>query len=107
MALLELTRYDGSGEPGERYLAAIIKRMTKRDKQGQLATEAARRLGCDAFVVLFRRDMGRVWVCNLTVRSAWRSFTIPDYRAWLQQLDETWLRREQRLKEARERREAS
>ena len=65
IAVFELTRYDGRESPPNTYLASIVERF-EHQGQGGLAKEAARLLGCEAWIVLFNNDCSRFWVYNLS-----------------------------------------
>ncbi len=72
-ALLELTRVDGNIPVPKTYLAAILARYQKRDRQSQLVCEGARRLGTTAWIVAFRHDLTEFWIYNLSDERGWWS----------------------------------
>lgn len=85
VAVFELTRTDGQGDPGPSYLNAILERF-KRDKQDVRAVTVGNALGVTAWIVLFRCDVGKFWVYNLTDCRGWWSLTADGYAEWLQTL---------------------
>jgi hypothetical protein len=86
VALLELTRIDGGRRIPDSYLAAILKRILIRDPQGELAKLAAGRLGCKAWMVPFRHDLGEFWVYNLTDGRGWWHMNATGYQDWIRNL---------------------
>jgi len=85
VAVLELTRVDGNIPVPDSYRANVLTRF-QRDVQGETAVTVARRLGCKAWVVLFRWDMSDLWVFNLTDSRGWWHLNEERYRHWLRSL---------------------
>lgn len=84
VALLELTRLDGNVNPPPSYFESILNRMTKRDSQAELACVAAKILGCEAWVVLWRHDLSEFWVYNLSNNQhGWFHLSPEQYKKWL------------------------
>lgn len=86
VAVIELTRVDGSVPVPPAYLKAILDRMTGRDPQGRVAVEVASRLGVCAYVVAWRWDLTEFWGYNLSRNVGWKLWTANEYRAWLASL---------------------
>jgi len=86
VAVLELTRTDGTGPVGQGYLNAITDRFYKRDGQAALAVHLADRLDCKAAIVLFREDLTEFWVFNLSDRDGWFHMTAAQYQRWISRL---------------------
>lgn len=86
VAVLELTRTDGDGPVGQKYLDAITDRFFYRDGQGELAVGLANRLGTKAAIVLFRYNLKDFWVYNLSDREGWFYMTAPQYQRWISKL---------------------
>ena len=82
IALLELTRVDGEWV-ADAYLDAIVARFD-RDGQAFCAEAVAERLRCDAWIVLFRKDLTEFWLYNLSRRRGWyKSLSQDQYKKWL------------------------
>ena len=77
VACLELTLTDDE-DVGDGYLSAIIQRY-KRDSQRELAVFVANKLGCKAWIVLFNRNISKLWVYNLTDDRGWWKLTPEGY----------------------------
>lgn len=87
VAVLELTRTDSDDMMNPRYLEQIQKRFFYRDIQAMFARETAARLGCPAYVVLFRSDCSEFWVSEIAPdRFEWMQFTPRDMQQWLSSL---------------------
>ena len=83
VALLEMSRVDGSKPVPETYLEAVLHRIVERDWQGRFAKAAAERLGCRAWIVLFRHDLSEFWVYNLSESDGWWHTDCEGYRDWI------------------------
>lgn len=68
VAVLELTRRDFHPtiqDPPKTYFKSILDRY-ESDMQGRLAVDVAKKLGVDAYIVVFDEDVSRFWVYNLS-----------------------------------------
>lgn len=83
VALLELTRYDGDLDPTPNYLKAITNRFNLRDGQGNVARFLAGKLGCHAYIVLFRHNLNMFWLYDLTDNRGWWRMNLQSYQYWL------------------------
>ena len=79
--MLELTRYDYDTEPTEGYFAAILERFGKSQRKS--ATSFATLLGGDCIIVLFKHDLAKFWIFNLTTNQGWYSLDKKGYEDWL------------------------
>jgi hypothetical protein len=87
VAVLEVTRYDGAGEPPRGYFEAILDRYVRRDGQAKAIKVFASMLGCKAFIVLYRRDVSRFWLYNLSDNSGvWQGMSSDGYLDFLKRL---------------------
>tara|TARA_R100000808_G_C2153477_1_gene163700 strand:+ start:1686 stop:2138 length:453 start_codon:yes stop_codon:yes gene_type:complete len=86
VAIIELTRRDNHPtikNPPPRYFDAILERYDS-DMQGRLAVETAKKLGVDAYIVVFDEDVERLWVYNFSKRKGFtREFSKKEYFEWL------------------------
>lgn len=81
--MLELTRYDYENEPADQYFNAILERFNK--SQRKAATCFAELLGVDCVIVLFKFDLTRFWLFNLTTDQGWYSLDEDRYKKWLKE----------------------
>ena len=79
--MLELTRYDYDTEPTEGYFAAILERFGKSQRKS--ATSFATLLGVDCIIVLFKHNLTKFWIFNLTTNQGWYSLDKKGYEDWL------------------------
>ena len=79
--MLELTRYDYENEPASQYFNAILERFGK--SQRRAATHFAQLLGVDCVIVLFKFNLTRFWLFNLSTDQGWYSLNEGGYRKWL------------------------
>ena len=79
--MLELTRYDFDTEPNQNYFAAILERFSK--SQRKAATKFATLLGVNCIIVLFKHDLTKFWLFNLTTNQGWYSLDKKGYEDWL------------------------
>ena len=82
LAVLEITRIDGERPPNDNYLKAITDRYD-RDAQGMTMVGLAALLGVPAYIVLFRDDMGVIWICDYGRTGAWTKASANTYAGWL------------------------
>ena len=64
VAVTEITRADAGRVVDDHYLGSIVDRYN-RQFQGRAVRELARRLGCAAYIVLFRQGLDEFWVYDL------------------------------------------
>lgn len=83
-AITELTRCD-SDHIGEAYLAAIIDRWFRRDKQADIVLALAEKLQVPAYLVCFNRNMKWVWVYSFR-QNVWKQFTPYQWAEYLKAL---------------------
>ena len=76
---LEYTIVDGE--------IAILERYNK-DMQGKCAVETAKKLGCEAYIVVFDEDMERLWVYNLNQKRGFEQFNKQEYFQWIKKKHE-------------------
>jgi hypothetical protein len=86
VAVLELTRVNGTMPVPARYLDNILQRICHRDPQGRVAVEIADRLVVCAYLVLWRWDLSEFWCYNLTDGKGWQHWNRQQYQAWLKAL---------------------
>ena len=85
-AVLELTRVDGyPPDPPPAYFNAILKRYEK-DAQGYATVYVAERLGVQAFIVAFSRELDRFWVYNLSAKRGWWNLCQDEYARWIRNI---------------------
>lgn len=85
VAILEITRIDKNEKypnPTKPYFDAILKRYEK-DFQGRLAVDLGKKLNCDAYIVLFKYNMEKLWVYNLSQKKGFIEFSQENYFKWL------------------------
>jgi hypothetical protein len=86
-AVFEVSRVDDPREPTAGYFQAVLHRMCERDTQAARTCHVAARLGVHAWVVLFRGDLTKFWVYDLTARSGkWWQLSPARYEEWLRRL---------------------
>ncbi len=92
VAVLELTRVRGPGPVPSSYLRHIHSRFF-RDSQAERTVHVADRLGCDAYVVLFRPDLTDFWAYNLTrdEQICWKHYSRAGFADWIERgLEAEW-----------------
>lgn len=88
VAILEITRVDKNDDfpnPTKRYFDAILNRY-KKDFQGRRAIDLGKKLNCNAYIVLFKYDMSKLWVYNLSKEKGFKEFNQEEYFSWLKNL---------------------
>jgi len=91
LACLELTRRDPHPDypnPPLAYFRAILDRYRK-EAQGKFAVEAAAKLGCEAYLIVFDHNMSRLWGYPLSRgwREHWHEFkSQEEFRTWLRKV---------------------
>lgn len=89
VAVLEITRYDfdeydGPAHSWAKYRQAILDRYFLRDSQGQFIQMISNKLGCEAWIVLFRHDLKAFWLFDVMHKDAnWIRKTDEEYQEWL------------------------
>ncbi len=63
VAITEITRCDRD-RVGPNYLAAILDRWFRRDKQAEVTQELARLLKIPAFIICYQKEMRWLWIYN-------------------------------------------
>ncbi len=88
VALIELSRVDGTMKLPMGYLVAAWTRFTTRDPQSDITALIADSLGVPAFFVLFRWDLSEFWVRQFAPveNSYWDTFSPDEYQAWIEAL---------------------
>jgi hypothetical protein len=86
VAVMEMTRVDGSRPVPQSYLDAVLARMTIRDPQGQVARTAAALMQSLAFIVVWRWDCSEFWIYCLSHHRGWWHVNGAKYRAWIARL---------------------
>lgn len=92
VAVFELTRYDhdeydGPAHSWAKYRQSILDRFFLRDAQGKFVIKIAELLGCDAYIILFRKDLEAFWIFDMTHRDAqWVRKDADEYKLWLTEL---------------------
>ena len=87
VAVLELTRADWS--PGKSLQDTVLKRIDKQYAQGKALRELSKRIGVDAYIVLFVKDLSEFHIYNLTRDSGWHVCDQEKYSGFID-----WLHRE-------------
>ena len=90
VAIIEVTRRDKHPtikNPPPSYFEAILERYNK-DMQGKCAVETAKKLGCEAYIVVFDEDMERLWVYNLNQKRGFEQFNKQEYFQWIKKKHE-------------------
>tara|TARA_B100000287_G_C20124655_1_gene579746 strand:- start:85 stop:420 length:336 start_codon:yes stop_codon:yes gene_type:complete len=85
VAVLELTRRDPHPKfktPPQSYFNSILERFDS-DFQGRFAVQTAKKLGVEAYIIVFDADMERLWVYNLSRRVGFKEFSKENYFKWL------------------------
>ena len=86
VAVLELTRVDGSVPVPPTYLQRILDRIRERDPQARVACELATRCGVFAFLVAWRWDCTEFWIYNLSASRGWWHLPPNQYQRWIDSL---------------------
>lgn len=89
VAVLELTLRETPEDlhnPPKSYFNQV-KRRYSTEAQGKFTKATAKRLGVDAYVVVFNEDATRFWVYNLSKDYGFRNeLTREEYFSWLKKL---------------------
>ena len=89
IAVFEITRYDfdeyaGPNHSWAKYRSAILDRYFLRDAQGKFIQAIAKKLECEAWIVLFRNDLESFWLFDLMHQDAlWIHKDANEYKEWL------------------------
>jgi hypothetical protein len=94
VAVLELTRIDDNHHSGA-YLQSILARFSSQG-QGLFITQAADRLGCDAYIVAYYQDLTVYCLYNLSEKRGWRIVNPTDYQQWVRSLTPEAIRNKRR-----------
>lgn len=88
VAIFEMTRADiGKGKLHDKYLSAVLDRLSGRDTQGRLVRLIADRLGTDAWIVVYRPNLSIFHAYNLQQDTGWYLFEgKTEYAKWLRSL---------------------
>lgn len=83
VAIFELSRVDSDSDVPQTYLEAIIDRYTKRDAQSKFIKQVAASLEVYAYIVVFRADLEKFWVYNLSLSCGWYAMNKTAYEKWI------------------------
>lgn len=86
VAVLELTRTDEAVRSAVALQTAVLHRISVENIQAKVLVSMAKRLGVDAFLVLFVADLSEFHVYNLTTEKRWWVMNPERYQYWIDQL---------------------
>ena len=104
VALLEMTRVDGSIPVPPTYLDSILKRFKERDGQRKIMLRVCDLLGVDVYIVCYRWDLTEFWVYNLSNGSKWIKLSKEKYEQCIKNMKSKFTskcKNKEKLNEAR------